>query len=388
VRVLLSAIALRSGMVQYAAELASELVQEHEVAVVTAAADAFAPGVEVLRLDIRRGALWGVAAAYRQLARFVRTWRPDIAHVTTVNVRNLVLNAALMRLPRVVTVHDVQLHPGDEAPAIRVAAWHHKRAGEFWIVHGENLRRLLQAEGKPEHRIAVIPLGPLLRGPQEPAPEPGVPTVLFFGRIREYKGLDILLRAMRLLVGEFPDLRLMIAGSGPLAAYRELMSGLPCEVINRFIADDEVGDLFARSTVLACPYIEASQSGVVPLAYAFGRPVIASAVGDIPEAVIDGETGVLVPPGDVDRTAAALRAVLGQPALRDRLREGGRRLLLSELSWPAIARRTGQVYRALLESHGVGCGGVQADVDRRDRGQTVSQEQLCAPRQEPQRPRL
>ncbi|HUI27885.1 MAG TPA: glycosyltransferase family 4 protein [Candidatus Kryptonia bacterium] len=382
-RVLIDAIAMRGGMVQYANELATALAREHEVTVVTAATNVVLPNARVLGLEFSRGAIRGLGPAYRRLREYIREWRPDVVHVTAVNIRNLVLNRAFGRTPMVVTVHDVQLHPGDETLANRLATWHHNRAGEFWIVHGAHSRRLLAAAGKPADRIAVIPFGPLQPTINDVGPEPSTPTLLFFGRIRAYKGLDVLLRAARIVAQHIPELQVIVAGSGPLAPYRSLISGLRCEVINRFVPDEEIRGLFARSTVLVCPHVEASQSGVVPLAYGYGRALVASAVGDLPDAITDGQSGVLVPPGDIVVLAATLRSVLGDPSLRRRLRAGGQRMLQTKLSWTAVAAATSEVYRAVQRGKLLRLPRPQANVHRGDSGQAMSQEQLQRARQQP-----
>ena len=96
-------------------------------------------------------------------------------------------------------------------------------------------------------------------------------------------------------------------------------------------------ELCQRAAVVACPYVDASQSGVVLTAFALGTPVVTSAVGGLPEYVEHGETGLLVPPGDSEALARALTLVLEDRGLRARLRSGIACRLEGDLGWSRSA---------------------------------------------------
>ena len=105
--------------------------------------------------------------------------------------------------------------------------------------------------------------------------------------------------------------------------------------------------LFEEASLVVLPYVEASQSGVVQTAYAFHTPVVASAVGGLPEAVVDGITGRLVPPKDPSALAAAVSELLLNKTLRARMREGIRQLEDTEFGWPRAARKLTDLYGVL-----------------------------------------
>ena len=140
----------------------------------------------------------------------------------------------------------------------------------------------------------------------------GRKVLLFFGLVREYKGLTYLLEAVPqlepedgyhlLLVGEFYE---------GMERYRRLMDRLAdrgqMTVVDRYVMNDEVPLYFSAADLVILPYTSGSQSGVIQLAYGFGKPVVATEVGGIPEAVVDGRTGYLVPPADPEAIARAVR---------------------------------------------------------------------------------
>src|SRR5690606_20252897 len=120
--------------------------------------------------------------------------------------------------------------------------------------------------------------------------EPDGRRVLFFGRIHRYKGLDYLIQAEPLITQKVPDARIVIAGTGEdFGRYEEAIAGRDAfEVHNYRIPYEEGARPFQQASVVALPYVEASQSGVIPPASGFRRPVVVTDVGSLPEVVDDG----------------------------------------------------------------------------------------------------
>ena len=137
-------------------------------------------------------------------------------------------------------------------------------------------------------------------------------VVLFFGFIRDYKGLRYLIESLPLVRAKL-DVHLLIAGEvwGDAKPYHELISrlGITASVtfVEKYIPNEEVARYFAASDLVVIPYVSATQSGIVQLAYGFGKPVVVSRVGGLPEVVEEGVTGYLVPPKD---SASISNAVL------------------------------------------------------------------------------
>ncbi len=141
---------------------------------------------------------------------------------------------------------------------------------------------------------------------------PGARVLLFFGYVRAYKGLQVLIRAIASLPPEM-DVRLMVVGEfyDDEQKYRTLVRELDVEdriIFNSdYVANDKVGRYFSASDAVVLPYISATQSGIAQIAYNFDKPVIATDVGGLAEVIIDGKTGYVVPPEDASRLAAAIK---------------------------------------------------------------------------------
>ena len=172
--------------------------------------------------------------------------------------------------------------------------------------------------------------------------------VLFVGRISEQKGIFQLLEAARALPDE---VSLVLCASSPdtpelAARLQAAVAGRPrVQWINAMLPVSEVVQLYSHAAVFACPSIY-EPFGLINLeAMACGTPVVASRVGGIPEVVVDGETGWLVPPGDPAALAEALRVSLADPTRARRMGEAGRRRVEAHFSWDRIAEHTLAVYR-------------------------------------------
>lgn len=146
--------------------------------------------------------------------------------------------------------------------------------------------------------------------------------LLFFGFVRPYKGLDVLLDALALLIDR--DIFLTIAGefwedpSRTKARIESLGIAHMVEIIPRYVGEFETAQLFDRADVIVLPYVSATTSGVIPLAYHYGRPVIATRVGGIPEVIDQYRTGLLVAPGSSHELADAITYMSGADPIRMR----------------------------------------------------------------------
>ncbi len=153
-------------------------------------------------------------------------------------------------------------------------------------------------------------------------------VVLFFGFVRPYKGLPYLVRAVAEALKQVPEIRLVVAGEtwgrGDDVEGLAQRLGIADRVllVDRYVSNEEVGLFMGAADLVALPYVEATQSGVATLAFAAGVPVVASAVGGLPDAITNGVNGLLVPPADVAGLATALVRVFREPGLHATLVAG------------------------------------------------------------------
>ena len=284
-----------------------------------------------------------------QILKAIASERPDVVHQVNWHLwMNLVL-PAVPGLSLVATAHDVEQHPGDRESMMSFQKWQWRRAARV-IVHADAIKKLMVARhGIREDKIRVIPMGAftLYRDWAEDAGREHGNTVLFFGRIWGYKGLRYLIEAEPLISARVPDVRIVIAGQGePFGPYEAMMVHRDrFEVHNYDIPEEMVPRLFQEASVVALPYVEASQSGVAAVAFAFGRPVVATDVGGLPEMIDAGETGLLVPPRDAASLADAIVSLLLDRDKRERMQAKALEKARTQLSWASIAHATWQVYR-------------------------------------------
>jgi len=139
-----------------------------------------------------------------------------------------------------------------------------------------------------------------------------LPVILFFGFVRRYKGLQVLLDSMPAVRDALPDVRLLVAGEfyDDEEPYQEKVESLDLQnqvkLVNQYIPKDEVADYFAAADVVVQPYLSATQSGVAQVAYQFEVPIITTDVGGLAEIVPHEEAGLIVPPDDAAALASAI----------------------------------------------------------------------------------
>jgi glycosyltransferase involved in cell wall biosynthesis len=287
----------------------------------------------------------GLLAAAR-VAREIRRLRPDVVHLQESIGTDFRLVFASGARPRrfALTVHDPVRHPGERKSksgllgnAVLV------RWAGLIFVHAEALRDELQEVARPRAPIVVVPHGV---DPEEPEPLPERPSLLFFGRLGHYKGVDVLLDAMTEVWASVPEATLTIAGDGELDDHPALRDER-VTLRREYLPDEELPALFAASRCVVLPYRQASQSGVGSLAKRYGRPLVVSEVGGLPELVADG-SGLTVAAEDPGALAESLVRMLGDAELSSRLAEGARRSAASGSDWSTVGAATLAAYREHL----------------------------------------
>ena len=294
---------------------------------------------------------------YRIVKR-IRSFKPDLIHLQGGHAWfNLVLGFLSRKYTLVITVHDVTHHTGDK-DSLKVPSFIsdlNKRYADHIIVHGNALKtQLINAHNRAADTVCVIPHGELSvyrkLSKQKENVEQDNDTILFFGRIWEYKGLRYLIEAEPLISKEHPNVKIVIAGSGEnFEKYERMFVNKDRFVVhNKFIPHEMVANLFQSASIVVLPYVEASQSGIIPLAYAFSKPVVATNVGSLAEIVDDGKTGYIVPPRDPKALAKAINSLLKDKNKLKAMGQNAYAKTKHDLSWDTIATKTMHVYRIAI----------------------------------------
>jgi glycosyltransferase involved in cell wall biosynthesis len=330
----------------------------HEVVVVCDRSDASLPaletyaGVAVHRLPllraIRERDLDSMGRARRAMATIVRDLRPQLVHAAFTG-------PGIWALPRPeVAPLILSFHAGNRRtlPA-GDGLFGRTVARAAWITACSRavLGELLACRPELAGRSSVIRYGlePLLDG--EPSEPPaGPPVLLCSGRVVPEKGLEIAIDALAILAETDRQARLVLAGDGPERPALEARAaalGLADRIMfTGWVSPEDTHRLVADSTVVLVPSREEPFGLVAIEASLMARPVVAAAVGGLPEAVVDGVTGVLVPAGDPAALATAVRRLLAAPGHARALGRAGRRRVLAEFAaeteadeWDALYRR-------------------------------------------------
>jgi len=368
-KILLCSLYGRSGMLHYSSQLANSLVKElgskvkvHVLLPDYSDGSLFDKRIKLTRVkappNVVKTALLTINPLhFRGLIRKIRNIDPDIIHFVDNHPWYLVLLKSFKDKRFFVTQHEITPHLGElirGKMTIFVNRILNRRADKV-IVLGEKLKKDLLAQQKLDPgKILVFLMGDftfyLKWNNKRIIEEPH--TILFFGRILHYKGLDTLLKAMPIIKKDVPDIKLVIAGEGDLEPYKKLITpGISgnLEIINKYIPEPEVPLYFQRSSIIVMPYRDASSSGIVPIAYAFRKALICTDVGCLDEFIDNKKTGILIRPEDEKALAKAVVSLLKDKARRDTLGESGYKKMMADLSWGSIAKRLSAEYNNVIE---------------------------------------
>jgi glycosyltransferase involved in cell wall biosynthesis len=282
-----------------------------------------------------------VPSAARLLRRTAKL-DPDVAHVQWLGIPRYDVHW-LRRLgrPTVLTAHDVL--PRREKNA---RAWGEALAlVDRVVVQSQRAVDQLASLGVARERLVRIQ-HPVFESGVEAQPPEGA-TILFFGLIRDYKGLDVLLRAL----AELPEARLVVAGDplDPVEPLQRLAAelGVTERVEWRlgFLPEAEIPRLMHEATLVALPYRKIDSSGVLATALGHGRPAVVTDVGGLPDAIVEFGAGRVVPPDDAPALAAAIRELLESAALAAAFE--GAQAARRALTWDAAAVQHEAVYEEI-----------------------------------------
>lgn len=283
---------------------------------------------------------------------FIKKEKFDIVHTTHI-LWYFELLIFLFHSKTVLTVHDPFPHSGETYLRKSLFRWtsfklsskfvllNNKQSDNFCKVYNISKNRLLVS------RISVFDYLDVFRNV---APSPSANNILFYGRISPYKGIDYLCEAMIKVHQKLPNVTLTIAGSGKIYFDWTKYEKLPyIKLINKYLDMTDIVALLDSCAVVVCPYTDATQSGVVTTAFSMKKPVIATKVGGLDEMVIDGVTGFLVKPKDVDNLSETIINAMSNPHNLDNIKNHIEEIYFhGNNSWPLISEEYLKLYNSLL----------------------------------------
>lgn len=245
------------------------------------------PGLSAAAFDI---------AGLRRIIGEAEAVSPDFLYFESVHIWNIPIALALRRQANILEViHDVDPHDGSRA--VRVANWCCAKSAHYTVIRNGKDRDLCALKyGLSRSRVLTLDSWRVFP-PFDPPTKSG--EVLFFGRLRKYKGLSALLS----IAQKAPEVKFNVMGQSDQESLEtiQMLRELPnVRVTEGFIESRQMDEAFHNADCIVIPYESASQSGIIMDAYRYSRPVVAYNVGAISEQVENGKTGFLVAPGDED----------------------------------------------------------------------------------------
>ena len=297
-----------------------------------------------------------------RLRALIRTWRPDVVHMHTSHAHTLGVLAARssgvgVGRPRTVVSRRVDF--SIYRNALRLSWFKYRFGVDRYIAISRGVRAQMTKDGIPDDRIRIVHSGiDLARfdgvAPHDYAAEFGWPAgtrvVLDVAAFGWHKAQEVLVRATPRILAAFPGARVVLAGEGECEARVRAEAkalGLEREIVFAGFRTDVPSLLAGADCFVMCSVLEGLCTSLLD-ALALRRPAVGSAVGGIPEVLIDDRTGLLVPPRDPAALAAAVVRVLGDGALAARLGDAGRAHVEREFTTDAMVEGNLGVYRELL----------------------------------------
>lgn len=265
------------------------------------------------------------AGNYWRIKKKFANYSIDAVYVPMLNLWSGIINSMFPHSIKYVSLHDPIAHTG--ANRIRTLIDEHNvRKADKIIILTEKFREVVKERfGFNDSEIVHIPHGTYSHyttfESKNPYKYQGKINYLFFGRIKDYKGLHVLASAYRDFQKKYPDTSLTIAGNGNFEKYIDDFKNLANVNLEiRWIGEEEVVEFFEpQNVVVVLPYLDATQSGVVSIAMNFNCPIIASGAGGLSEQIKSEETGILFEAGNSKQLVKAMERLYDDRYLWERL---------------------------------------------------------------------
>jgi glycosyltransferase involved in cell wall biosynthesis len=233
---------------------------------------------------------------YRQLLKEIKSFKSEFVYSPFLHLTSPILFFFLRNKKIISTVHDVKMHLGENI-FFFVIQYFSIKLSTYLIILNSNDIEAAKRYGFLRDQICVIPHASFAYYQSNIPNSIAEKYILFIGRIERYKGIELLLEAFKIIAISNIDIKLVIAGEGDLMEYYDKIKnfGNRVQVINKWLSDEEVGSLVANCYFVVLPYKQASQSGIVALAFGFGKTLVATNVGALSEQIPEN-LGLVVSP--------------------------------------------------------------------------------------------
>jgi glycosyltransferase involved in cell wall biosynthesis len=273
-----------------------------------------------------------------KLKQLVKEAKSDCIYIPMITLWSSILCFFVKNVKLVTTIHEVKIRKGDNPLFNIIFSYNIKKSDKIIVLSKSFIPLVRDFYNIDEEKICWLPhanYNYYVPGEKYEVKNIIHHKILFFGRITPYKGLDVLLKAMYLIKNINTKIILKIVGDGALSkTEKRLLTclGSRVELINRWVSENEISKFFKDIDITILPYIEASQSGVIMLSSSFRKPVIATAVGGLPEQVRP-DTGILIPPNDEKILAETILSLYKEPEKIFQMGSTAYNYATKELTW-------------------------------------------------------
>lgn len=320
-RVVVNFVALHGGACAYSYEMTKGLIDNgcDVLAVVSSKMDNYDSwralrGIKIVevsgystKFDFVTGLVRFILFEKNRIRKAVTEFAPDYVYIPFVSYWTEFVQSALVGLPIYYTLHDVYPHDGNKNLIWKSSDRIAKKADKIIVLSKCFVEDIHNNYGLSHDDILVVPHGNYFNEDIKKKPDDGVFHCVFYGRISPYKGLNVLADAFSEVLKTHQNIDLLVAGNGDFSPYKEKYDALDnskVRIINRWIEDSEVNGFFEHErTICILPYINATQSGVIPLAMHCRSLVVTTNCSGLAEQVENGVTGYIVEPNDPDALA-------------------------------------------------------------------------------------
>lgn len=352
------------GIGQCSYQLAKVLAQHADITCYLAAQNTLLADFQSLPCPVK---VFPLQRGWKSLLRsmMTRSERSGVAEAIKADAPDIILDAGSQlwiqlierllqrQFPVVEVIHDVNPHPGLRYPMYALHSVLYPSLADAVVSMSEYSHH--QMVRKYPGKVHIRSRHGIIHGRQEIDPDAVAAkreSMLFFGQITAYKGIDVLVDAFKIAKQQNPDLELDIVGRGQIKpALLQQIKHQGIGLTNRYVSDEEVKSIISEHGIMVMPYASATQSGVAAVALANGLPGVATNVGALPEQIMDGRNGIVVPPRDPRALADAMVSISSDYGLARSMSEQALAIGREEYSWESIGTRLLSDLEAFLTSH-------------------------------------